>query len=51
MDKKMYNLALSIYSHVRHQDYVGAKHLTEELSALLQEELTKEKYNDKLKKD
>jgi hypothetical protein len=43
--KKAYNLALSIYSHVRHEDYVGAKHLASELLNIL-DELTKETKHD-----
>ena len=42
MTRKAYNLALSIYSHVRHGDYIGAKHLLAELvdvvNTLLEEE-------------
>ena len=40
--KKIYNLALSVYSHVRHGDYKGARVLVIELLELLNEEIKKE---------
>jgi hypothetical protein len=40
--KRVYNLALSIYSHIRHEDYVGAKHMTIELLGMLETKLKEE---------
>ena len=49
MIRKAYNLALSIYSHVRHGDYIGAKHLIAELAIVIDELLIEEgKENGKL---
>ena len=40
--KRIYNLALSIYSHVRHEDYVGAKIMATELLELLEQRIKEE---------
>lgn len=37
MSKKAYNLALSIYSHIRHHDYRSAKYLLLELIEIVEE--------------
>ena len=42
MTKRIYNLALSIYSSIRHREYFTAKHLIEELLELVNAELLKE---------
>ena len=47
MTRKAYNLALSIYSHVRHGDFIGAKHLLAEL-VIVVDELLKKEENDRI---
>lgn len=37
--KRKYNLALAIYSHVRHSDFVGARFLVIELLELLNKQI------------
>jgi hypothetical protein len=49
MSKKAYSLALSIYSHVRHGDYMSAKHLLLELTAVVNEIVAEEEATQKLK--
>lgn len=40
--KRIYNLALSIYSHIRHHDYIGARLMVIELLELLNNEIKEE---------
>ena len=49
MTRKSYNLALSIYSHIRHGDYIGAKHLLAELVIIVDKILDEEKVKNETK--
>ena len=46
MTRKSYNLALSVYSHIRHGDYIGAKYLLAELVETVNKILDEEKSNE-----
>lgn len=47
--KRKYNLALAIYSHVRHNDLVGARFLVIELLDLLNKHIEEENNEVKAK--
>ena len=49
MTRKAYNLALSIYSHIRHGDYIGAKHLLAELVITVDKILDEERIRNETK--
>ena len=47
--RKAYNLALSIYSHIRHHDYKGARYLLLELIAIVEEFVKEEEQKNEIK--
>ena len=47
-ERKSYNLALSIYRHVRHGDYKGAKYLLVELISIVEDICKEDEEKQKL---
>lgn len=47
--ERIYNLALSIYSHIRHHDYIGARLMVIELLDLLNKEIKDEEVANETK--